>query len=205
MALIISASDGKPLMADPVIQHMVHVPENSVLVLIDVQKAWDNPRWGRRNSPGAEKVMGKLLERFRENGRHVIHVHHDSNSESSLLRHGSPGFEFKAEVVPIDGEAVITKHVHSAFIGTDLEDRLREMGDPSVFFAGITTDHCVSTSSRMSGDMGFDTYIVEDACVAFDRKDLDGNVVPAEEVHRANLASINGEFATVLGSGDLSF
>ncbi len=32
----------------------MQITGNSALVLIDVQKAWDDPMWGRRNNPGAD-------------------------------------------------------------------------------------------------------------------------------------------------------
>jgi nicotinamidase-related amidase len=57
----------------------------------------------------------------------------------------------------------------------------------------------------MSGNLGYETYLIADACATFDRKDPKGEVIPAEMVHQVNLASIDGEFAKVIESHVVSF
>lgn len=184
---------------------MVKVTRNSVLVLIDVQKGFDDPVWGRRNNPDAEKVMSSVLENFRCHKLRVIHVRHDSRNPESILKEGKETFEFKEAVKPLPNELIIKKHVNSAFIGTDLEKVLREMGNPDVYYAGLVTDHCVSTSVRMSGNLGFNSFVIDDGCATFDTPNRSGNIIPAEVVHTVNLASIDGEFAKVVSSTELEF
>lgn len=185
---------------------MVKVGPNSVLVTIDVQKGFDDPKWGRRNNPLAEKIIGEVLSKFREHGLKVIHVRHDSTFPDSPLKAGKPTFEFKREVVPRPDEPVVSKHVNSGFIGTDLEERLRKLGDPDVYYVGLVTDHCVSTTARMSGNLGFRSFIIEDGCATFDTMNQNGELIPAEIVHNVNLASLHsGGFAGIVKSGDLEF
>ena len=174
------------------------IDKNAALLLIDVQKAFDDPRMGKRNNPQAEANIARLLAAWRARGRAVIHVRHDSVEPQSLLRPGQPGNEIKAEARPREGEPVISKHVNSAFIGTDLEQRLRTARQNSVVIVGLTTDHCVSTTARMAGNLGFSTVVVADATAAFERKAFDGAVVPADEIYRGALASLHGEFAEVV-------
>jgi len=91
------------------------------LLIIDVQRAIDDPSWGDdRNNPGAERNIAKLLARWRERGWPIVHVRHASREPNSTYRKGQPGFEFKAEVMPREGERVVEKQTNSAFIGTDL-------------------------------------------------------------------------------------
>ncbi len=183
----------------------MQVTVDTALILIDVQRAWDDPMWGRRNNPRAETVMSQILEGFRTRGLHIYHVVHDSINEGSLLRKGKPGFVIKDEVKPAGNEPIIVKHVNSAFIGTDLQERLRKDSIRNVLFCGITTDHCVSTSARMSANLGFRTGVISDACVAYDRKDQNGYTIMAEDVHRINLASLNGEFASVFNHDEMVY
>lgn len=176
---------------------------NAALVLIDVQDGFKDPFWGKRNNPGAEAAVARLLAGWRKAGRPVFHVQHLSRSPASPLRPGQPGVELMTEARPVPGEPVIQKHVNSAFIGTDLEARLRAAGLTKLVMAGYCTDHCVSTSARMAANLGFEVTLAEDACVAFDRKGFDGRLYPADEVHRVSLASLMGEFCAVASSSDL--
>src|SRR6476646_6623128 len=123
------------------------IDNNAALIVIDVQKAFDDPRMGKRNNPLAEKNIARLLEAWRASGRPILHVRHASVEPQSLLRPGEPGNERKTEAQPRQGEPVIGKHVNSAFIGTGLEQRLREAGQDTVVCVGLTTDHCVSTTA----------------------------------------------------------
>jgi nicotinamidase-related amidase len=175
----------------------MNLPRHAVLLLIDVQSGFTDPTWGPRNNPDAERNMAKLLAAFRAAGRPVIFIQHVSQNPESPLRAGQPGNQINPLVAP-KGERIFQKTVHSAFINTPLERTLRGSAQDTLVICGITTDHCVSTTARMAGDMGFDAYVVDDACHCFDRPTHDGRVIPAQQVHEAALASLHDEFATVI-------
>jgi nicotinamidase-related amidase len=175
----------------------------TALLLVDVQQGFDEPSWGPRNNPAAEANIARLLAGFRQRGRPVVHVRHDSVEPASTLRPDRPGNALKPEAAPRPGEPVFAKSVNSAFIGTGLESHLRTEGVTGLVVVGFTTNHCVSTTVRMAGNLGFDTTIVSDACVTFDSRDADGATIPAETMHRVGLAELHGEFAAVRTTDDV--
>lgn len=176
----------------------MNLPRHAVLLIVDVQSGFaDEAYWGPRNNPGAEQNMAKLLEAFRSAGRPVIFIQHVSQNPKSPLRPGQPGNEINPVIAP-KGERVFQKTVHSAFINTPLERTLRGAAQDTLVICGLTTDHCVSTTSRMAGDMGFTVYLVDDACACHDRRTHDGRTIPAQQVHDAELAALHDEFVTVV-------
>lgn len=170
-----------------------------VLLLIDIQKAFEHPSWGSRNNPDAEEKAAKLLAHWREIGAPVVHVQHTSTrTEGSLFFKGSYGHEFKEGLEPLPGERVFQKRVNSAFIGTGLKDYLDEHDVSTLVICGLTTPHCVSTSTRMAGNYGYNVYLVEDATAAFERKGWNGGHYSAQEVHDVELSLLEEEFAKVI-------
>ena len=167
------------------------------LLVIDVQQAMDDPARGERNNPDFERNLAAALEAWRQRGAPVVHVRHESTDGGQFIP-GTPAFEYKPEAMPVEGEPEITKNVNSAFIGTDLEERLRRDGAEVVAVAGLTTNHCCSTTARMAANLGFETWILDDALAAYACEAPDGELIPAETMHRTELAALNGEFGEVM-------
>lgn len=178
-------------------------PQTAALIVIDVQVGFDDPSWGARNNPGAEENIARLLKAWRATDRPVFHIQHLSVEPGSPLQPGLPGAEIKEIAAPLWHEPVITKRVNSAFIGTDLESRLRQRGIQTIVICGLTTNHCVETTTRMAGNLGFGTYLAGDAAATFDRTGPDGVTYPADQVHAMSLANVHGEFATVMSTDDI--
>ena len=176
----------------------IELPENTALIVIDVQKGLDEEYWGVRNNPQAENNMADLLAAWRRRGWPVYYLQHQSKNPRSPLRPNYPGNDLKDIIKPLPGEPVLFKSENSAFIGTDLEKRLRAGNQSTVVLTGLTTDHCVSTTARMAANLGFDTVVVSDATATFDRHSpLTNRHFSGEEMHEAELTSLSGEFAVI--------
>jgi nicotinamidase-related amidase len=173
------------------------------LLIIDVQQGFDEPYWGARNNPQAEDNIARILAAWREAKRPIFHIRHNSRLPQSPLHPSNPGNAFKAVATPRDGEPVIGKDVNSAFIGTDLETRLRAANIEDVVIVGLTTPHCVSTTARMASNLGFKTTVVSDATAAHAGHGPDGAAIDAETMHYHALAALNGEFATIATTAEV--
>jgi nicotinamidase-related amidase len=171
-----------------------------LLLLIDFQQGFEKiPYWGgERNNSEAEVNARQLLERWRHQHLPVVHIRHSSLTKGSPLSPTNPGFQFKEGFTPLPQEKTITKQVNSAFIGTDLKAFLDSHQIRQIIVAGLTTDHCVSTTTRMAANFGFETYVAHDATATFPKTGFDGTKFSAEMIHQTALASLNGEFATIV-------
>lgn len=170
------------------------------LILVDIQKGFDNIEYwgGQRNNPEAEENASHTLQLWRANDLPIFHIRHCSSNPASPLHEANEGNAFKEVVKPLGGEPIIQKKVNSAFIGTDLEARLHQLKISQLVIAGLTTDHCISTTTRMAGNYGFCTFLVSDATATFNKKGINGENYPAELMHATALASLKDEFATIV-------
>ena len=175
------------------------------LIVVDVQRAFDE--WEaagkRRNNPDAVARIVDLLAAFRASGAPIFHIRHEGTKPNSLFLPSSSGYAVKDEAREAAGEAVIVKRVNSAFIGTDLEKRLRAGDIMTLVICGATTNHCVETTTRMAGNLGFDAALVRDATWTFDRTGPDGDKHSAEEIHAMTLSNLCGEFARIVTTDDV--
>ena len=180
------------------------ISRDAVLLVVDVQCGFDQYNESlHRNTPALERNIARLLDTWRATGRPVVFVQHVSRLPQSPLRPNQPGVEIKSEVRPRTGEPVVQKSVNSAFIGTPLEGDLRAAGRTTLVVTGMQTNLCVSTTARMAGNLGFETYVVSDATATFDNTGPDGRLFPAQLLHDVALADLHGEFATVLGTEEV--
>lgn len=175
------------------------------LILIDFQKAFNLEEYwgGNRNNKNAERNAQLILQQWRLAKLPVIHIRHNSQNSKSLLHESNPGFEIKDEVKPIEGELLITKNVNSAFIGTNLKSELDTQNITSIVIIGLTTNHCVSTTTRMAANYGYETFVIEDATATFDRIGIHGEIYKADLIHLTSLASLKDEFAEVMNTKQL--
>ena len=179
----------------------------SALLLVDVQTGvdvlehWGGPN-GRRNNPQAEPNLRALLDGWRTRGLPVFYTMHDSREERSPLKLALPTGRIKEGLEPCGNEVVVRKDVNSGFIGTNLEVMLRRHRIHRLIVAGFFTNMCVETTVRMAGNLGFDTYLVTDACATTNRVGWDGVDRDPDLVHAMAISSMDGEFCTAVNTAD---
>ena len=146
--------------------------------------------------------MLDVLAAWREVGRQVAFTRHDSREAASPLKLALPTGAQKPGFETMAGDLVVTKDVNSAFVGTSLEVGLRRRGINRLVVAGFFTNFCVETTTRMAGNLGFDTYLVHDGCAATNRIGPGTVDHDAELVHEMSVANLHGEFCTAITGAD---
>jgi nicotinamidase-related amidase len=189
---------------NPGMHTMSKSSSHTALIVIDVQRAFDE--WEaagkRRNNPEAIHRIVELLVAFRDRSIPIFHIRHEGTRQGSSFFPNGTGYPVKDEAREMAGEPVIVKRVNSAFIGTDLEKRLRAADISTLVICGATTNHCVETTTRMAGNLGFDARLVRDATWTFDRVGPDGDVHTAADIHAMTLSNLNGEFARIVSAAE---
>ncbi|MCF6272880.1 MAG: cysteine hydrolase [Rhodobacteraceae bacterium] len=178
---------------------------HTALLIIDVQEAF-NQRVAlghKRNAPYAEANIARLLDAFRLARWPVFHIRHASSDPASLFHPDRSGYAPQTFVQAAPGEREVIKTVNSSFIGTSLEMDLRRAGITDTVICGATTNHCVETTTRMAGNLGFEAHLVRDACWAFEQTGPDGEMHGAEDIHQMSLSNLHREFAQITTTASL--
>ncbi|AMB59130.1 cysteine hydrolase family protein [Microterricola viridarii] len=177
---------------------------NAALIVIDMQKGFNDPGWGTRNNPDCEANVQRLLESWAASGRPVVLVRHDSD-EDSPLNPSAPGNALVDFVAAAPHELFVTKQVNSAFFGDpDLAGWLDDKGIQQIVLCGIQTNMCVDTTARMGGNLGYQVLLPIDATYTFDLEGPGGVRLSADELARATAVTLHGgEFAEVLSTAEL--
>lgn len=174
-----------------------------MLMLIDLQKAIDDPSWGIRNNPNAEAQIEQLLNLWREMDLPVLHVKHMSTDPNSKYFPGTTGNNFKDCSIPMDSEKILEKQSNSAFIRTNLDSMLQDQEVTELVIVGVITNNSVEATARMAGNLGYKSVVVSDATYTFNKMDFSGKEHAAEVVHNMSLANLNGEYAEILSSDEV--
>jgi nicotinamidase-related amidase len=171
---------------------------STALIVVDLQRGFDDPAFGHRNNPAAEGNVARLIEVWRERRQPIVFVQHDSRGEASPLNPAHPGHELKPEVTG-SPDLLVHKSVHSAFHGQpDLDGWLRSRGVKGIVVTGVQTNYCCETTARVGSDLGYDTTFVLDATYTFDLEAPDGQTVAADDLARVTATNLDPEFGRVV-------
>jgi nicotinamidase-related amidase len=177
----------------------------TALLVIDVQMAFvhDDAAGAERSCPDASDRVADLLAEYRQRGDTVVHIHHHGVDPADPFHPDAAGAVAQPFAAPIEGEAIVIKHVASAFAATTLEADLRAVGVGRLVICGATANHCAESTARAAGNLGFETFYASDAVWAYGATGPDGVAHSAAQIHSVTLANLDGEFATVLPAAEI--
>jgi nicotinamidase-related amidase len=168
----------------------MRLPADAVLLIIDAEDAIGGPRRGGGDAPEAERAIVALVAAWRAEALTLVHVGRRSAAPAS-----------SQALPPLEGEIVIARDGASAFAGTALEAGLDELGATTLVLCGELKTPALEATAWRAGDLGYQVFIVADACRARDAVDLNGRLWPAEDVRALALARLKGETATIVDVG----
>ena len=172
--------------------------DRAALIVVDVQRGFDDPVWGPRNNPASEANIATLIEAWRERGRPIVYVRHDSDEDGSPFTPGQAGNDFQ-DFVGGEPDLLVVKRVNSAFHGEpDLASWLRGEGIERIVVCGIQTNMCCETTARVAANLDFDMTFVLDATHTFDLPDRNGGTITADELARVTATNLDPEFGRVV-------
>jgi nicotinamidase-related amidase len=162
--------------------------EDTALLLIDIQDFYFPGGRSELVDPESASLNAqKILQKFRENKKLVVHVRHIAEQ----------GAEIHKNVRPEEGEKIVSKKHVNCFKGTDLLEYLREHEIKKLVICGMMTHMCVEAAVRAASDYDFETALIHDACATRALKFGDREV-SAADVHASTLSSLNRYYARVL-------
>lgn len=172
--------------------------DRSALVLIDAQHDYLDGALPLVGIEPALEEAARLLALARREGVPVVHIVHHSTPGAALFDPTGPGSRILPAVAPAEGEAIIAKNLPNAFAGTGLDRHLKQIGRPELILAGFMTHMCISATARAALDLGYRNTVVANATATRDLPDGAGGVLPAAELHRANLVALADRFSIVV-------
>lgn len=174
----------------------------AALISIDMQQGIQRLETPR-NNPDAEHQIALLQQHWRKIGWPLVHIRHISRQASSVFAPGQAGALFQPALAPLPHEQVFEKNVTDAFCHSALERWLHVRGIADVVIVGVASENSVEATARSASNLGFNTYVVSDACYTFGKTDFVGTQRSAAEVHNMAMANLRDEYAKLLSSAQM--
>lgn len=175
----------------------------SALILIDIQNDYfPGGKWELHKIEDSAANAARVLEQARTAEQMIVHVHHEFQIENPpFFEPNTPGADFHSSVLPKDGEHKVLKHHVNAFRETNLQTLLEDHSVTEVTIAGDMSHMCIDAATRHAADLGLNVTVIEDACSSRDLE-FNGEVIPAEQVHKAYMSALSFAYADVVTTAD---
>ncbi len=180
------------------------VAGKTAVVFIDYQNEYRSGTLALPDEPAASDSARQLRAWADRAGIAVIHVLHRAPATAPIFAADSPGFAPIEGLAPAEGEAVVYKHLPSAFTGTGLLDELQRRGVETLIIAGYMTHNCVDSTARDAFHRGYRVGVVADASATRDLPGPDGQTISAATVHAAVLAGLGDRIAEIIDVATLA-
>jgi len=163
---------------------------------IDVQQSFPaRPYWREEDVPAFKANITQLIEGATERGWPVVRILHEED-DGAFSR--ASGLVKPLDWMPGTHAVEFAKHVHNAFTDTGLDRWLRGRGITRLIIAGIRTEQCCETTTRVASDLGYEVDFVGDATLTFPMVDAkSGREFSAAEIRERTELVLRDRFARI--------
>lgn len=192
--IVRKAADMRRGVEDRPAQDVRFSPDQSALLVLDVQKYFLDPQ-SHAHIPSAGAIVDglvRLIGAYREKDLLVVFTRHINDEDNAgqmktwwreMIHRDDPLSEIDPRF-DSNGCLVIEKAQYDAFHGTSLEETLKERGVKQVVVCGVMTHLCCETTARSAFMRGFEVFFP-----------VDGTATYNEMFHRATLVNLAHGFA----------
>jgi nicotinamidase-related amidase len=169
------------------------------LVVIDVQNEYVSGALPIAHPPLTTSLpnIAAAMDAATAAGVPVVLIQHVDEADSPVFAAGSPGAELHEVVASRPHDLLLTKQTVSCFAGTDLGDRLDDLGVDTITIAGFMTQHCDESTARDAADRGLLVEVLSDATGTLPLSTPSGTI-SAQELHELSLLVLHSGFAAVV-------
>lgn len=168
---------------------------DTALLVIDAQESFrQRDYWDEQSARPYFIAQQRLIDGCVAAGLPIVQVFHVE--EDGVFSEGS-GFVRTIEPLHVEPDAAFRKHVHSALVGSGLEEWLRSAGIRRIIVSGIRTEQCCETTTRHASDLGIVVDFVTEATLTFAMRHASGREFSADDIQTRTELVLAGRFATV--------
>jgi len=168
----------------------------TAVLSIDVQQSFPaRPYWREDDVPAFRKNVTRLIDGAAQRGWPVVRILHEDGDGPFAA---NSGLVKPLDWMPPTHAVEFVKHVHNAFTDTGLDRWLRTRGIRRVVVAGIRTEQCCETTTRVASDLGYEVDFVGEATLTFPMTDpRSGRQFSTAEIRERTELVLRDRFARI--------
>ena len=165
------------------------------LLNIDVQRSFEQKEfWQQDDLPAFSEALTRLIDGCQTRNIPVVDVFH-VNAEGVFSL--ASGLVTPMTFLRHTPQKTFHKHVHNALLGSGLDEWLRQEGITHLIIAGMRTEQCCETTTRVASDSGYTVTFVTEATMTFPMTHASGEVFSADAIKRHTELVLAERFATI--------
>lgn len=168
---------------------------HSALLIIDVQQSFQHCTfWQEDDLPMFEANLQRLIAGCQQQGIPLVDVFHVAPQGPFSL---ASGWVKRLPFLSHQADVTVHKQVHNALTESGLTDWLREKNIQHLLIAGIRTEQCCETTTRVAADLGYQVTFITEATLTFPMHHPDGEVFTTEQLKRHTETVLVDRFARI--------